>query len=133
MSKNDDTILALKEQLKKKNDELGKKIRFAPITSCSIELDGVRYNLHTMNVDSLTFLLVKLHALEKAADDLGVSVQISGFNIKDWIVDILAKINIINRGEKEKELKVLENKLNTMLSADKQTELELEKIAALLS
>ena len=133
MSKNDDTIIALKEQLKKKNEELGKKIRFAPITSCSIELDGVRYNLHTMNVDSLNFLLVKLRSLEMAADDLGVSVQVSGFNIKDWIVDILAKINVINRGEKEKELKVLENKLNTMLSADKQTELELEKIAALLS
>ena len=68
-----------------------------------------------------------------SAKDLGISLEISGYNIVEWITDIKCKIEIFEYKKKETELKALEVKLDKMLSDEKKTELELNEIAALLN
>lgn len=136
MSKNDEKILALKKTIEKRKDELGKKEPFAPVTSCSLDFEGARYNLHTINdMNTLAYIMCKLHALEIAAADLGIDVSalvLSGFSVSDWMHDLKAKVSLVKRQAKENELKAFEKKLDALLSADKKTELEIDSIAALL-
>ena len=134
MNTNDEKILNLKKQVDDRRKGLGVKRQFAPVTSCSIELYGQRYNLNVSSKDTLNFLLVLLHSLEMSQDDLDFSdpVLISGFTIQDWISDIKSKLDVLARRDKEAQLKELEKKLDALLSADKKTELELDSIAELL-
>ena len=135
MSKNDDKILLLKKQIDSKKAELGKAKRFSPITSCSIELDGIRYNLHAATKDQLVFLACKLEALNVAAENLGYEGEcmVSGFSTVDWLTDVLAKLEVLGQKDEESKLKAMEAKLDKLLSEDKKTELELAEIEALLS
>lgn len=131
MSKNDDTILALKEKIEKQKKELGAK--FVPITNCSLELNGVRYNIHTLNSNeknTIMELLIKLNSQLHSAIHLGFDKEykISGFTIYEWIVDLTAKMKVVSVKDKERELKTMEAKLDTLLSTDKKTELELQAI-----
>ena len=131
MSKNDETILALKEKIAKQKEELGAK--FVPVTNCSLELNGNRYNLHTLNSSEKNIimeLLIKLNSQLKSATELGFEneYKINGFLISDWITDLQSKLKVVSVKEKEKELKAMEQKLDTLLSADKKTELELKSI-----
>ena len=68
-----------------------------------------------------------------SAKDLGTSLEISGYNIAEWITDIRCKIEIFEYKKTEAELKTLESKLDKMLSDEKKTELELDEITALLN
>lgn len=132
--KNDDRILTLKTQIAAKKKELGKTRRFSPITSCSIELDGSRYNIHTLSKQDLVFLLVKLNAYYKSAVDLDMvdDCQISGFHICDWGADVRERLDIMQQQEKLNDLARMEKTLDKLLSDDKRTELEIDSIAALL-
>lgn len=134
MSKNDDKILKLKEQIAAKKSEIGKAKRFAPIASCSIELDGVRYNLHAAGAEQLVFLACKLNALAHAADDIGLTGRcvVSGFAVEDWLSDVQAKLAMLAQKDEESKLKAMETKLDKLLSDDKKTELELAEIESLL-
>lgn len=136
MSKNDEKILALKKTIEKRTEELGKKEPFAPLTSCSLDFEGTRYNLHAINdMNTLAYIMCKLHTLEMAAADLEIdtsAIVLSGFPVSDWIHDLKAKVSIVKRQEKESELKAFEKKLDALLSADKKTELEIDSIAELL-
>ena len=135
MSMNDDKILELKKRIDKKKEELGKSQRFAPVTSCSIELDGARHNLHAVSRETLVLLACKLQALYTAAADLGLEedLAISGFHVKEWGADIKARLAIMDRKKTEGELAAMEAKLDKLLSVDKKTELELAAIEALLT
>ena len=68
-----------------------------------------------------------------SAKNLGICLEISGYNIEEWITDIKCKIEIFEYKKKEAELKALEVKLDKMLSNEKRTELELDEITALLN
>lgn len=133
MSKNDEKIIALKAQIEIKKEELKKIARFNPMTSCSIELDGVRYNLHTLDKKQLTSLLVKLNMYRISLEDLEIEeFDICGYNVTDWIEDIKNKLEVINQREEQNKLKQLESKLTKMLSEEKKTELELAEIENIL-
>lgn len=136
MSKNDEKILTLKKTIEKRKEELGKKEPFAPLTSCSLDFEGTRYNLHAINdINTLAYIMCKLHTLEMAAADLEIDMSLlvlSGFPVSDWMHDLKAKVSIVKRQEKESELKAFEKKLDALLSADKKTELEIDSIAELL-
>lgn len=134
MSKNDDKILLLKKQIEAKKEELGKPARFAPVTSCSLELDGQRYNLHACNKEQLIFLACKLEALHMAAERIGYAGQctVSGFLTSEWAYDIQNKLVSIGWKDMEANLKEMEAKLDKLLSEDKKTELELAAIEAML-
>jgi hypothetical protein len=129
---NDKKILDLKNTLATKKLKI-KSTKFIPSTNCSLDLDGTRFNIHTLGPDALTLLLIKLNALVLSMNDLKISsLTISGYSILSWIADIKTKLEIIAQKEEENNLKGLESKLSTLLSSDKRTELELEAIEKLL-
>ena len=133
MSTNDDRVLQLKKIIDEKKENLKScKKTFLPITNCILDLDGQKYNLNVLQFDELQLLLVKLNIYLTSAVNLNISLMISGYSINDWIEDINNKLDVLEFRRKENELKVLENKLNKMLSDEKKTELELDEIAALL-
>ena len=135
---NDERIIKLKKQIDEKRKELKKKnSRFTPITNCVLELDGLRYNLH---LQSTPMLMMKLHMLQMAADDLREDypnspfgdVQISGYKISDWIADIAANLEIQAFKAEKQKLDKLEKQLTELLSNDKQTELMIDELEALI-
>lgn len=132
--KNDDNIMKLKEQIQKKKEELSSlSNRVYPTTNCMLVLDRTTFNLH---VDSSEWLLVRLNAYAMSAKDLGLdldSVQISGFTLNQWIQDVRSFLQVQKYKEEKKKLGDLEKKLDALLSDDKRTELEIDKIAAMLN
>ena len=131
MSKNDERVLQLKKVIEDKKAELKSVKRFIPLTNCVLDLEGQKYNLNVLQLENLRLLLVKLNMYLISAKDLGINLEIAGYNIEEWITDIKSKIKIFEYKKKESELKVLEAKLDKMLSDEKKTELELDEIAAL--
>lgn len=137
---NDARILEMKKKIEEKKKELSKAVRFVPTTNCSLELDGVRTNIRTLQKEGLTMLLVKLNSIRLSAIDLGmvdanknVVLEISGYNVIDWIFDISNFLYILDRKSEERKLKLMEDKLQQLLSEDKKVELELDEIASFLN
>jgi hypothetical protein len=132
---NDQRILTLKNQIELKKDKLGKSTRFAPVTNCSIEIDGVRYNIQVLTKEQLVMLMVKLNSLLMSAKVLEVleDFNISGYHVADWISDIQAKIDVLSRKDEERKLKAMEDKLLKLLSDGKKVELEIDNIESLLN
>lgn len=136
MSKNDEKILALRKQIENKKEELKKAVRFNPITNCSIELGGTRYNINTLTQEQLVILLVELNMYKLSVDDLGIdkdTFMISGYIIDEWMTDIKCKLENLNQRTEQNKLKQLESKLTKMLSEEKKTELEIDEIEKLLN
>jgi hypothetical protein len=130
MSKNDERILQLKEQIDIKKKLLGKCKKFVAITNCSINFEGVQININTLQKDGLIQLLVKLNALKTSAIDLDLlnDYNISGYNVSEWIEDVKNKLDVLNIKQEELKLKQMEDRLSQLLSEDKKVELELEDI-----
>ncbi|MBG9773030.1 hypothetical protein [Brevibacillus laterosporus] len=131
---NDQKIMELRKQIEAKKEKIGKTIKFIPVTNCSIELDGVRYNLQVLAKDQIISLLVKLKAYATSAKELALlnDYTISGFNVMDWIKDLNSKLDIVCRKEEEHKLKVMESKLHKLLSNEKKVELEIDEIESML-
>ncbi|PYE51464.1 hypothetical protein HUB98_05595 [Paenibacillus barcinonensis] len=132
---NDSKILELKKQIEEKKKSVSKSKKFTPVTNCSIELDGVRINIQTLTKEQLISLLVKLNSYAASAIELELLDQyiISGYNIADWIGDLKSKLDFINSKDEEQKLKLMESKLDKLLSDDKKVELELNEIAEMLN
>jgi hypothetical protein len=129
---NDQRILDLKSKIKEKKKSVG-DLKFTPITNCSIDFEGERYNLHANNTEGLTILLIRLNAYRMSMKDLKMeSCIISGYEVQDWITDIQAKLKVMFQKKEREELKILEKKLEKLLSEDKRTELEIDSIESLL-
>lgn len=131
--KNDDRIMQLKEQIEKKREELAASntSRFIPITNCLLVIDKTTYNLH---VDSSELLLIKLNSMRLSAKDLGIDtskLMISGYSLDNWITDVKNNLSIQNYRTEKKKLDSLEKQLTALLSDDKQTELQIDQLAAL--
>lgn len=132
-TKNDERVLQLKQVIDKKKTELKVSKKFTPLTNCVLDLEGQKYNLNVLQFDDLQLLLVRMNMYLMSAKDLKINLEISGYNIAEWIADIKCKIEIFEYKKKEAELRTLETKLDKMLSDEKKTELELDEIAALLN
>ena len=135
-TKNDERIIELKKIIEKKREELNNMhSRFAPKTNCILQLDGETYNLN-VSTQNLAYLLVKINALIKSAESLNLSAEyitISGFSLAEWFDDIKSKKDSIDYRDKKRELATIENKLNSLLSSDKQTELQIDNLELLLN
>lgn len=131
---NDERILLLKKQIDEKKEKLGKITRFAPITNCSIELDGLRYNINVLSKEQLTLLMVKLNTYVLSVKDLGIlnDFSISGYGLEGWISDVKSKLDILSKKDEEKQLQLMESKLTKLLSDGKKVELEIDEIASFL-
>ena len=131
MTKNDAKILELRNKIEKKKKELGSARRFAPITNCSLELDGCRYNLHTLDRETAIALLVKISAYCHSAESLGYleEYKVAGYLMLDWQHDVRAKLENLSVQAENRRLKALETQLEKLLSDDKKTELAIDEIA----
>lgn len=131
---NDLKVLELKKQIKNKKSVMGDYKRFMPRTTCILELDGIKYNIHTLTKDQVVHLLVKLNCYRDTADEIGITkyYDICGFNINDWICDVDGKLTDIDYKEEMKKLNAMEMKLDKLLSDEKKVELELDDIASFL-
>ncbi|QPK89845.1 hypothetical protein IEN91_05250 [Bacillus velezensis] len=131
---NDQRILKLKKQIEVKKEKLGKLSRFAPITNCSLEVDGVRFNINVLDKEKLIMLAVKINSYLLSAKDLGYENQfiISGYKVEDWLTDIQSRLDILSKKDEERSLKAMEDKLAKLLSEDKKVELEIDEIESLL-
>jgi hypothetical protein len=131
---NDQKILVLKEQIEKKKESLKNKKRFNPITNCSIEIDGVRQNLHALPKEQVLTLLIRLNSFRLSAIDLSLldEYKISGYKLEEWINDLKARMEEVNQREEEQKLHEMESKLSKLLSEDKKIELEISEIESLL-
>jgi hypothetical protein len=129
---NDEKVLNLKKKIEEKKAKIG-TTRFSPITNCIIEFRDGRKNIQTLKNEDLTILLIELNSFRMSMKDLGIkNCTISGYDISDWIQDIKSRLAVIVQKKEEAELKTLEKKLDTLLSSDKRTELELDSIEKLL-
>ena len=133
MAVTDDKVLELKKLVDKKRADVKSVKSFQPITTCMLTLDGVNYNLHACTLDQLQYLYLKLHLLYDAMLECNCNPDICGFGIADWKSDVQAKIAILLKKNKEKELRDLEKKLDSLLSNEKKTEIELDQIEKILS
>jgi hypothetical protein len=132
---NDSKILELKKQIEEKKNKLDKLQRFTPSTNCSIEIDGAtRTNIQTLDKDNIIRLMVKLQSYKTAAETLNVSDQytISGYKPEDWIKDLRQRLDILSRKDEETKLRVMEDKLQALLSSDMKVQLELNEIENML-
>lgn len=132
---NDEKIIKLKQQIEEKRNKLGNIKRFTPVTNCILELDGVTTNIQILSKEKLALLLVKLNLYKMSMENLNMSfdkIMISGYDVRDWIMDILAKIDIISYKEEEQKLKTMESKLVELLSNEKKTELAIDEIEKML-
>ena len=130
---NDERILLLRKQIEAKKEKLGKSKRFSPITNCHIEIEGKRYNLHSLNKVELVRLQVILNMYRLSVVDLGLeSFETSGYELSDWMEDIKSRLEILSRAEEEKSLKRMEKKLSDLLSERKKVELELDEMESML-
>ena len=131
---NDEKIMLLKSQIAERKKGLKVKKKFSPLTNCSIELDGARYNLHVSQKEILTNLLVKLNMYRLSVVDLNLEDEyiMSGFSVDEWITDIKLKLEILRYEEEDRKLKVLEQKLHNLLSLDKKVELEIGEIESMI-
>lgn len=135
MSKNDELILKLKKQIEEKEISLGKSKRFAPITNCILDLNGLKININTLQKEALIGVLVQINSLAMSADSLGLldDYNIDGYGIESWVTDLKNKLESLKTKQKEQELRQMKDRLEQLLSQDKKVELELEKIAESLS
>jgi hypothetical protein len=131
---NDKKIMELKKQIAEKKVKLEGINRFVPITNCSIELDGQRYNLQVLQKDQIVELMVRVNLYLMSAKDLELLeiYTISGYKPEDWIIDLKARLDILSKKDEERKLKAMEEKLDRLLSDEKKTELELDEIESLL-
>lgn len=133
-SKNDVKILELKKRIDEKKNEIGKIKRFSPITNCSLSLDNIRYNLNVIDEESTIYLLIKIQMYILSAESLNLenSFTIDGYSLMDWKSDLEDRLSIIKQKKELDNLKAMEKKLTNLLSNEKQTELEIDEIAAML-
>ena len=131
---NDAKIMELKKQIADKKEKLAGITKFTPITNCSVEVDGARYNINTLQKEQIIQLMVRLNLYKISAKDLELTDEfnISGYKPEEWIIDLKAKLDILSKKDEERKLKAMEEKLDRMLSDEKKTELELNDIEALL-
>lgn len=130
MANNDSVILELKKQVEAKKALIKDSSKFSPITNASLELDGIRYNLHTLSKDTLLFVLAKVVALDNALLEIleEETLVLSGFPASEWITDLKARYAVLNANTEKERLRKLENRLHDLLSNDKKVELELDEL-----
>lgn len=131
MSKNDDKILALKEQIRIKEEAIkDAPVKFKPKTNCILYMDDTEYNINTLSLDSAKYLLCKLTVLADAYSKLGFDDDfiVDKFKIESWIDDVKSRIEIVKAIEETNKLNAYKKQLDKLLSADKKTELLLAQM-----
>ena len=140
MSKNDNAIKDLLQKVEEQKKSLGTKERVSWITNGVFKKGGDFFNINTVNdplvlVEALGFLIVQLEGFDKARFALGVSGDFKwdGYTYNDWQEDFKTRIKIIEYDKKKKVLDATKAKLNSLVSEEARTEMELDDIKKILN
>ena len=125
---NIDKILSIKSNIENYIVDVNNKTNF------HISIDNTVVDIRWLSKEQLIALIVKLNCYKISAKELGLLDEyiISGYNVRDWIEDIKAKLDVVSRKDEERKLTEMENKLHYLLSNEKKIELELTEIEASL-
>ena len=134
--------LLKKVEEKRRDIEIIKHAVFKTNMSLTFELTkgslSTVYNLHTLDENSLLLFLARIEHMMSSIADTRMKYSIEnqyvhhGFSLVDWRDDILTKLKMAQSSRKLKELKVLETKLNNLMSQEKKEMLEILEIKKLL-
>ena len=85
-------------------------------------------------VEVLAFLIGRSNESQIAADQLGVDYKFTwlGFSLEEWTEDLKMRTNQINIQSQRINLKMLEDKLNNLVSPEQRREMELAAIEKIL-
>lgn len=136
MNNLDKKIVELTEKVNKQKEEIKKADKPSWNTNCLLKYGTETINLHTTNdvnylVETASMLINKEKWFNETAKLLDVKVEkfkYFGFTISEWIEDIKTRINKINIIEKKKKLELLQKKLDSLMSHELKTEMELKVI-----
>lgn len=129
--KNDKKIEELKAQIALKRSELGNE-KFTPITNCVLIRGSTNVNINTLGEQELKLLLIEFNVLKTNARTLKIELSFGKFTVQEWFKDIQSKLKSVSHKEKLKGLRVVETKLNSLLSDGKQTELAIDELSNLI-
>jgi hypothetical protein len=141
MTKHDDKIRDLLARVEEQQAGLGTKPKAAWQTNAIFKYkDGSFFNLNTVKdpqplVEALATLLERETLLQEAGKRLGVPVQSvmwDGYSVTEWEQDFQKRIQIIRWEERKAQLDATKKKLNSLVSEEAKTELELATIEHLL-
>lgn len=138
-SQNDAKIQAMLKQIETKKKEVSKIERFVPETSMTIDVAGTRYNLNTVT-DTAKFIEITAHLISQktnwdaANKILGTTIEFSsgGFSLEQWVSDIQGRLKQVSLRQKKQAISEMEKKLESLMSNDLRTELELSKLEELI-
>lgn len=137
MEKNKDEIIEdLLKVVEEKKDKIKKIKNFKFKTSLSFTFGmntSESRNLNTVTTEELyRILLFITDLIEKNEEfkDLGLDglKDWYGYSLNDWKEDVILKIKQKEINNEVSKLKVIESKLNSLISEDKRKELELKEI-----
>ena len=142
-TKTDELVLKLFNTVKEKQKEIEKAERPKWVTSCTLgqNPDSVqdRVNIQTVtDIDKLILLYGFLELRNKeffvGCSELGIKKKFKwmGYSVDDWKTDIKSRVAQININTKKKELQVLEERLDKLISTEQRRGLELAEISNLL-
>lgn len=133
MTHNDEVILTLKEDIKKKKEVL-KEFKFQPKTNLVLPLNGKKYNLNVIGKFELLYLTSQLLNVVNTLDTLEIKddIDIENYPIEDWIEDLKGKYIVLKNKMELKKLVEIESRLDNLISSDLKTNLELEDIKKIM-
>lgn len=150
MSKNNNTatvdeqVLALFNKVQDKKRKLSvASTRTQWLTSCTIgynpETLTDRINIQTVTdtsklIDIYAFLLQKKDYWDRACSTLAVKKEFKwmGYSLDDWETDIKSRMESIGFLAEKKELGVLEERLNKLITTEQRRALELEELQKMI-
>ena len=130
MKENDDKILELKRKIELEKIKLQEVSRYVPKTTCVFSVgDNLKINLRVCDVNTLNQLLIIVQTLICTAVPMGlINASFSGFTLEEWKSDIIGLRNQKAILDRKAEISKYETKLQSLLSDDKKTELEIAAI-----
>ena len=144
MTKNDERVAKLIKEVNKRKESISKTERAKWLTNGSFRYsehyaDG-SFNLQVVQdenvlVKALAFLLTWMGNYEEAASRLNVDceeVKWMGFTVEEWQTDFETRLAKIRLTAEKKKLAALEAQLNSLMSDELKTDLQLQEIEALL-
>ena len=145
MEDKDQVIDELLKKVAEKKSKIGSVNRFQIKTNATICFDPVKnstniFNLHTMDENSLMLMLNRLEIMEsnmqRMCDTYGLEYEtftLHGYKLEDWQEDVMNLLQTKRTQRKLKELKVIEDKLSSLMSQEKKEMIEILAIMKLLS
>jgi len=136
--KNDARILELKKIVDAKRERLGNYdsiAKFNPETNCVFIWKNEKKNIRVLREDELPFFISLFHSLVVSAEaqDLPLAdVKMDGNPVQGLLKDCKTRYYSLIKAEQLRDLQRAEHQLNELLSEDKQTELKVDALEALL-